>query len=116
MERHGSRVRKIIATTHNRRGKHLTLPMTKQLIFLSPYWWPMIDEEIKYHAEYECEECMLKSDIKQEESDHKKKQVNALKGDLPLDWTNPYIEYLVFRRVISDNLTKEKQKRIVNRS
>ena len=50
---------------HNGQGKHLTLPMTKQLILFSPYWWPTIDEDIKYHAKYECEECMLESNTKQ---------------------------------------------------
>jgi hypothetical protein len=34
----GSRGAKLIAATHNEKGKHLTLPMTKQLIFFSPYW------------------------------------------------------------------------------
>jgi hypothetical protein len=38
--------------------------MTKQLIFFSSYWWPTIDEDIRYHAEYECKECMLQLDGK----------------------------------------------------
>jgi hypothetical protein len=53
--------------THNGKGKHLTLPMTKQLIFFSPYWWPTVDKDFKYHTKYECKECMLKLDGKQEE-------------------------------------------------
>jgi hypothetical protein len=55
--RHTKSRRKLIAATHNGKNKHLTLPMIKQLIFFSPYWWPTIDEDIKYHAEYECEKC-----------------------------------------------------------
>ena len=43
-----SRGGNLVAATHNAKGKHLTLPMTKQLIFFSPYWWPTIDEDIKH--------------------------------------------------------------------
>ena len=59
-----SRGGKLIAATHNGKGKHLTLPMTKQLIFFRPSWWPTIDEDIKYHVEYECEEYILETDTK----------------------------------------------------
>ena len=111
-----SRGGKLVAATHNAKGKHLTLPMTKQLIFFSPYWWPTIDEDIKYHAEYECEECMLEPNTKQEEMSQKGELPNSLEEISPTDWRKPYLEYLVFGRVISNNLTGEEEERIANRS
>lgn len=66
--------------------------MTKQLIFSSPYWWPTIDKVIKYHAQDECEECMLETDTKQEDVNLKEKLTTTLKEISPLDWRRPYIE------------------------
>ena len=111
-----SRGAKLIAATHNGKGKHLTLPMTKQLICFSPYWWPKIDKDIKYHAEYECGECMLKLGVRQEEMNLKDKQTTTLKEMSPSDWRKPYVEYLLFGNVISNDLTGEEKERIANRS
>jgi hypothetical protein len=105
-----SRGGKLIAATYNAKGKHLTLPMTKQLIFFSPYWWPTIDEDIKYHAEYECEECMLQY------INIKGIKTTTLKGISPLDWRKPYVEYLSYGKVTSNDLTGEEKERIANRS
>jgi hypothetical protein len=87
---------KLIASTHNAKGKHLTLSMNKQSIFFSLYWWPTIDEGIKYHAEYKCEKCMLELDVKQGEVNLKDKQTTTLNEMLPSDWRRPYIEYLLY--------------------
>jgi hypothetical protein len=65
---------------------------------LSPYWWPLIDEDIKYHSEYECEECMLEIKAKQEEMNLNDKQTTILKVMSPSDWTKPYIEYFIIRK------------------
>ena len=46
----------------------------------------------------------------------KKKVANILKKISPSDWRKSYIEYLVFGRVISDNLTGEEDEWIANRS
>ena len=73
----------------------------------SKRWWPTIDEDIKYHAEYECEECMLELDGKQEKMNLKDKQMTILKQMSPSDWRKPYLEYLLFEKVMSDDLTKE---------
>jgi uncharacterized protein involved in tolerance to divalent cations len=89
---------------------------TIHIIFFSPYWWPTIDEDIKYHSEYECEECMLELNEKQEEMNLKNKQTTTLKEMSPSDWKKPYIEYLLFGKVISEDLTGEENERIANRS
>jgi hypothetical protein len=111
-----SRGGKLKAVTHNGKGKHLTLPMIKQLIFFSPYWWPIIDKNFKYYTKYEYEECMLKLDEKQKEMNLKAKQTTTLKEISPSDWKKPYIEYLLFSKVINNDLTKEEKERIANRS
>jgi hypothetical protein len=90
--------------------------MTKQLILFSPYWWPTIDEDIKYHAEYKCEECMLQLDGKQEEMNLKGKPTTTLKEMSLSDWRKPYVKYLSFGKVTSNDLTGEKNERIANRS
>jgi hypothetical protein len=46
----------------------------------------------------------------------KVKQTTTLKEISPSDWKKPYIEYLLFGKVISDDLTREEKERIANRS
>lgn len=68
---------KLITATHKGRGKHSTLLMITKLIFVSPYWWPTIDENIKYHVEYECEERMWNINTKHEKKNQKEKMANT---------------------------------------
>lgn len=42
--------------------------------------------------------------------------VNIIKGESPSNWRSPHIEYLIFNKVTSDNLTNEEQNCITNRS
>jgi hypothetical protein len=46
----------------------------------------------------------------------KQKQTTTLNEMSPSDWRKPYIGYLLFGKVISDNLTREEKKRIANRN
>ena len=39
---------------------------------------------------------------------------NTLKEISPSDWRKSYIEYLMFKRIIGDNLTEEEDERITN--
>jgi hypothetical protein len=59
---------------------------------------------------------MLKFDRKQEEMNLKVKQITTLKKMSSSDWKKPDIEYLFFRKVISDDLTGEENERIANRT
>ena len=88
--------------------------MTKQLIFFSPYWWPTIYEDIKYHIEYECEECMLDTNTKQKETNKKEEMAKTLRGESPINWRSPYIDYLIFGKIINDKLTQKEHERIAN--
>ena len=55
-------------------------------------------------------------DGKREEMNLKDKRMTTLKEMSLSDWKKPYIEYLLFGKVIGDDLTGEENERIVNRS
>ena len=59
---------------------------------------------------------MLEPNTNKEEKSLKKELANILEDILPSDWGKPYIEYLLFGRVISDYLTGEEEERIANKN
>jgi hypothetical protein len=59
---------------------------------------------------------MLELDEKQEEINLKYQQTATLKEMSPSDWRKPYIKYLLFGKIISDNLSGEENERISNGS
>jgi len=59
---------------------------------------------------------MLQLDGKQEEINLKGKQATTLKKMSPSNWRKPYIEYLLFGKVTSNDLTGEEKEQIANRS